>query len=276
MTKNIYCPFCHKKILKHNHVICCYNCNLDIHKSCTGLTTDELAICSQSNIWYCRKCNEDIFVFNHIDDECEFRDAIYHLCLNRPSPSIYHYNEKIFNPFDINEDDHDMLYCQDDIDPDKCFYSELAMKIQKPCNYMLADSFNNKMKHFSHLNANFPAFHLNIRSLPANLSHFLAFMENLEFSFGVIGFTETWLTPDNITCYSIDGYSHVGITRQNGRRGGGVSLFISDIFHFSEMHDLSIVNENIECLFVNVIENNSIVCVVYRPPNADIDVIGKA
>ena len=50
-------------------------------------------------------------------------------------------------------------------------------------------------------------------------------MENLEHRFSMIGLTETWLNPSNIDAYGIDGYNHVGITRNN-QHGGGVSLFI--------------------------------------------------
>ena len=41
MVKNICCPVCCKKILKHNRIICCNNCDRNIHKACTNLSEDE-------------------------------------------------------------------------------------------------------------------------------------------------------------------------------------------------------------------------------------------
>ena len=63
-------------------------------------------------------------------------------------------------------------------------------------------------------NNNFSLLHLNVRSVPVNLSLLLSYMENIEHMFSVTGLTETWLRPSNIDAYGIDGYNHVGITRQ--------------------------------------------------------------
>ena len=69
--------------------------------------------------------------------------------------------------------------------------------------------------------------------------------------------------------YGIEGYNHVGLTRETGR-GGGVSLFISDKLIYTEIPELNIVAEYIECLFVKVsfMGHTLIVGVVYRPPNS--------
>ena len=51
-------------------------------------------------------------------------------------------NTKIFNPFDINEDDNDIIEYHGDIDPDKCYFNEYSYKLFKNCNYYSDDSFN--------------------------------------------------------------------------------------------------------------------------------------
>ena len=68
---------------------------------------------------------------------------------------------------------------------------------------------------------NFSIAYLNIRSILANLSHFLCYMENIKNKFKIYGFAETWLSNVNLSAYGIDGYPHVGQPRV-GKRGGGV------------------------------------------------------
>ena len=69
--------------------------------------------------------------------------------------------------------------------------------------------------------------------------------------FSIIGFTETWLKPSNIETFGIAGYNHVGLTRQSGK-GGGVALFISDDIVYSEIQELNMVEDHIECIFIKI------------------------
>ena len=118
--------------------------------------------------------------------------------------------------------------------------------------------------------------HLNVRSIPANLPAFQSYLDILDHHFSIIGLTETWLKPSNISAYGIGGYNHVGITRQN-TKGGGISLFISQEIVYSEMTDLCMVTDYLECLFVKVNTNGSsyVVGVVYRPPNSNITLFNE-
>ena len=59
-------------------------------------------------------------------------------------------------------------------------------------------------------------------------------------------------TASDIETFGITGYNHVGLTRQNGK-GGDVSLFISDDIVFSELQELSMVQDHIECIFIKII-----------------------
>ena len=56
---------------------------------------------------------------------------------------------------------------------------------------------------------------VNIRSILANLNNFLSYMSNIDHSFSVIGFSETWLTPANIDAYSVVRYNYVSLTRKD-------------------------------------------------------------
>ena len=84
-------------------------------------------------------------------------------------------------------------------------------------------------------------------------------MSNIEKEFAVIGLTETWLTPFNIETYGINGYNHVGLTRKNSK-GGGVSLFITEDSSYSELGEMNMVEDYIECLFVKIKGKKTILC----------------
>ena len=98
----------------------------------------------------------------------------------------------------------------------------------------------------------FSLIHLNIRSLPANLTSIMSYMSNVNDIFSKIGFTETWLKASNIETFGIAGYNHVGLTRQGGK-SGGVSLCISDDIVYSEIQELNMVEDHIECIFIKII-----------------------
>ena len=178
---------------------------------------------------------------------------------------------KIFNPFDINEDDNDIIEYHGDIDPDICYFNEYSYKLFKNCNDYTDDSFNKYLQQHYISDNSFSVAHLNIRSLPARLSAFMSYVDNLDHCFSVIGLSETWLNPSNVSAYSIPGYNHVAQTRCAGR-GGGISLFVAEKCVYSEMTDYCMVNDYIESLFVKI-TNNGVVFVIgliYRPPNSNI------
>ena len=60
----------------------------------------------------------------------------------------------------------------------------------------------------------------------------MCYLSNIDHICSAIGFSETWLTASNFDVYGIDGYNHVGLTRES-ERGGGVSLFICDKFMYT-------------------------------------------
>ena len=100
------------------------------------------------------------------------------------------------------------------------------------------------------------------------MTGFMSYMSNINQTFSVIGFTETWLKPNNIETFAITGYNHVGLTRQNGK-GGSASLFISDDIVFSELQELSMEQDHIQCIFI-VRGQTYFIGLVYRPPNSNI------
>ena len=85
-----------------------------------------------------------------------------------------HDNVNIFNPFNINEDDNDIIEYHGDIDPETCYFSEFSHILIKSCNYYTENSSNKFMLQHNISGSSFSVLHLNIHSEPANLSAFLA------------------------------------------------------------------------------------------------------
>ena len=176
---------------------------------------------------------------------------------------------KIFDHFNLN-DDKDYIPCTD-IDPDSCYCNELSFSIQMNSNYYDEASFNHSLQKVSIGNDLFSLLHLNIRSIPSNISKLTQYLSNLNVYFDIIGLSETWLTEINKDIYNMDGYNHVALVRPD-RIHGGVSLFISAWISYRILNEISIVNKDIECLFVEIefkeIKMN--VGVMYRTPDADV------
>ena len=221
--------------------------------------------------WFCRPCVEGFFPFNHFEDDYDFMKCVQAMSHSSNIATGLWNSMKIFNPFDINEDDNEIIEYHGDIDPDRCYFNEYSYKLFKNCNYYTDDSFNKYLQQHNISDNSFSVAHLNIRSLPANLSAFMSYVDNLDHCFSVIGLSETWLNQSNVSAYSIPGYNHVAQTRCAGR-GGGISLFVAEKIVYSEMTDYCMVNDYIESLFVKITNNGMVFVIglIYRPPNSNI------
>ena len=68
----------------------------------------------------------------------------------------------------------------------------------------------------------------------------------------------------NSDAYFVSGYNKIDKTRNSGQ-GGGVSILLKEGIQFKERNDLSIVNDDIECIFVEAnLVKKVIVGVIYR------------
>ena len=219
------CIVCSRRVLQHMRRLYCNCCHRNVHKNCTGLWGEDFEIATQDTSWYCVTCMESLFAFNHFDDETDFLKAIADMSHQEASVQLG-LRSKLFNPFEINEDEHEILDYQGDLDPDKYYFNQYSHRLIKNCNYFLEESFKIHLSHHHISNEAFSMLHLNIRSIPANLPAFQSYLDILDHHFSIVGLTETWLKPSNISAYGIGGYNHVGITRQN-TKGGGISLFLS-------------------------------------------------
>ena len=103
-------------------------------------------------------------------------------------------NSKIFNAFEMNEEEHIFGY-QSELDLDKNYFNQFSHYLCRSSNYYSEETFNRYVKRNSIDDNDFSLIHSYIRSVPANLTSFLCYLSNIDNIFSVIGFSETWLIP---------------------------------------------------------------------------------
>ena len=263
------CHLCLGRLLRHTRKITCKICSKSYHLKCLADLSAEGLRPYEGTEWYCTLCLEEIFPFNQISDDDIFMNTI------TEKSSYYHLQKKEFHIFDV-DDDCDYLPLHE-IDPDIQYFNNLpCFEIASKCDYFLEQSFLDKIEGSTFKEENFSLLNFNIRSMPKNLSKLDEYLFSLDFHFSLLGITETWLSETNASCYSVLGYNHEYLCR-NGKRGGGVSIFVSQGFSYRRREEFCFIDDYCESLFIEIIgENphitkNIIVGVIYRPPGTDTD-----
>lgn len=99
-------------------------------------------------------------------------------------------------------------------------------------------------------------------SKPKNKSEEVeAELTKLNFNFDLIAFTETWFTS-NADVSEFPGYKPISVFR-DGKRGGGVSLYVQNYLCFEVLSDYSIVCTDFETVCIAF--HRVAIMVVYRP-----------
>lgn len=129
---------------------------------------------------------------------------------------------------------------KDELDPDLQFYNS-QLKLDKNQKYLIEDEFN---RYYSTKTEYLSLIHYNARSLSKNFNKILCHLELLKHQFSFIGVSETWL-HDNLTdFYNLDNYKIETVSRKC-RQGGGVAIYIRDVFDYIIRNDLGIDDDNI-------------------------------
>ena len=85
---------------------------------CLFDVSDEFTLARNNSHWYCRLCNEDIFPFNHTENDSELQQTLHDpstsQCLDPLDP-----DSDIFDPFEINDESDHIVEHQGGLDPDK-------------------------------------------------------------------------------------------------------------------------------------------------------------
>jgi hypothetical protein len=89
---------------------------------------------------------------------------------------------------------------------------------------------------------------LNIQSLPAKFNEFKSFITQLQISNkapDVICLQELWQFPNDVN-FNIPGYHPlIYKLRQNGVQGGGVGIYVKNVFKFTILQDVSIFHDRL-------------------------------
>ena len=254
----ILCNNCKKHIHNVNELNECAVCNLAMHTHCSN--------------WMCINCYTNNFPYGNVTNEVEFINCLDNNIVNNDLytlPQVDHLN---FNLMDLNTI-HDMLPLRD-VDPDVNYFNTVNWENLRS-DYHTENTFNDGFKKMLGDSQNFSIMHLNIRSVHKNFSNFEHYLHNINVPFKIIGLTETWTSDSTLGRYKYDNHVLYENCRPR-KKGGGVALYISDDYSSSLRQDLSIMNDSIESLFVEVegtevSNNNTIVGVIYRPPKGDLE-----
>ena len=193
MYHNI-CPtcVCKGRTQQHPKKILCYSCQTYVHCSCPGPLLGGFETALSNGNYFCRLCIKIFFLpVNHVDGDNEFMKCMKTTSHSPEAAAFRHHNVNIFDPFNINEDDNDIIAYHGDIDPDKCYFNEFSHRLFKNCNYHTENSSKKYMLQHNISGSSFSVLHLNIRSVSANLPAFLAYKGKLDHCFSVIGWSET-------------------------------------------------------------------------------------
>jgi len=223
--------------------------------------------------WYCHICITNALPFNNILLDDDFHSILAEIFNAHIPMPLEELQSKIFNPFEISENENSPLY---DIDPDThCFAQELSQF--HDCSYYTEDMFNTTVGDIDNTDKTpLSLIHANIRSIPQNLTEFTAFLDTLSSKFHIIAMSETWLHKDNADLYNIMDYAKESTERVN-KRGGGVAMFISSKLKYSKREDLTSQSSTLESVFIEIdklqfnAEKNVVIGCIYRPPGTSIE-----
>ena len=146
-----------------------------------------------------------------------------------------------------------------------------------PCNYHLPLEAKDLISE-SQTNEDFSILHLNIRSISNKFDSLKDLIISLNKDFSIIGLSENWLNDANNDQFEIKNYTHIHSHRSQ-KRGGGISLYITDQFDFQIRTDLTSTNEDVtELIFIEIKQKsmkNIIVGIIYRPPGNKLEEFNK-
>ena len=207
-----------------------------------------------TNIDYCSRCLADIFPFNSISNDREFKEAINGFSINgrhlRKAETLR------FNPLDETV---------------KVTLADLDETIGG-CKYYDEDQFGKMSRSFlTKTGKQLSMLGLNVNGLSSKKDDVETLMETLNFKFDILGFTETHLNGVSEKLATIGDYGSVTNSRKT-RKWGGVAIYIRSGLAFVRRPDIEIFDEGVfESAFIEVMNKGKsfIVGVIYRPPDSD-------
>ena len=253
MVTELTCNRCTKDIRHHQQHIICKACNLYYHTRCISSNIN------RSYDWFCQDCNGDLFPFNHILDDNEFKFSIHYF------DNSFDYNKMLnlkLNPF-LFEDLYSMLNNHN---------SDLDNSSNNSCSYIFDQNCEIKYS-----DEGFSILHLNSRSFNKNRDAIEIFLDRNDHVFSIIAMSETWFYEDESNLIHINNYTLYHTPRKS-RKSGGVALYVHDSLSIKKRDDLILIQnqtneiDHSESIFIELINpkgNNITVGNIYRAHHTD-------
>ena len=246
VNPNNICRVCDKKTRNFQFYILCAVCQTKYHYQCLTLNRKEYHYITQES-YFCHYCLALELPFLHIDDDFDFIDTLAEYWYEITRLDTQMYQDKCFQPFEINESNHASHFS--DIDPDFNFFNSLAGNTYSTCDYFLEDSFIN-LKNQYNLKNLFSLIHFNARSLnDSTMENIEVFNSSIGMQFKIMAISETWMTKNRIDFANFDTYSSVHNYRAD-KVGGGVSLYVHQSLNFKQHTDFFLGTSCIENCFI--------------------------
>ena len=168
------------------------------------------------------------------------------------------------------------LSVNDKLDPDKNFlnYFNSSDCLPPYISIQKLDSFFKSSNNYEGINI----LHFNIRSLSKHYSEFCTLLSTIGTKLTAIALSETWLNDLSQNDFPLVGYNFISNCRDS-TTGGGVGIYLDCDLDYIVRKDLSLVNDVIECIFVEVKQLTNvgfIVGCVYRPPDSNVSLFNAA
>ena len=196
---------------------------------------------------------------SHSDEDIDIDTSFQ----NVPSHSHYDSNLDYVNIIDkLNERESSYFVEGDEEDHNELFAKNIN------CKYYNEEQFHNSTITTS--GNQFSLIHFNARSLYKNFDSICEYLMSLDFSFSIIGITETWMF-NRPEIFSLSGYKFVQSARLSGR-GGGVAFFVHNMLNFRILENITFNIDGVESLFIETVSStnkNIIIGVVYRKPSSN-------
>ena len=240
----------------------------------------ETCTCCNKNIKFsqntltCESCGNVIYTACYKNSNFVIAEEAWHCghCLRQHTTR--------YNPFmAINNDGDD---CNNNISTDVIHSLHNITNILNSCKSYNKQQFNNLLHSPQLINPKknrtlFSMYFHNIDGNATNFDTMIVELHQLECSFSVKGLTETNCNPENKNLYNLQGYTsfYQSIMQNNGvykKKGSGVALYTHEDLNAVLDTEKSIINSNIETLFINITNTPTpmTVGVVYRPPSGNI------
>ena len=128
---------------------------------------------------------------------------------------------------------------------------------------------HNEKKHEKSVSFKF----LNIDGNASNFDSLATSLQAMNLKFSAIGIGETNIDPSAQCTYQIPNYNSIYQNKMSGKKkGSGLGLYIHESLTYTKNDALSILSDDIETLFVNIVNNSNplILGIIYIPPSGSL------